>query len=630
LQIARREALPDPEQSNRELIHVQTGLISYRVADFLKQYPPFHACQEPDLLELAGRGRVKFHESDEFVCWQDTPFSPFLFVIQQGSVSLWQAAGSAEVLYDIRGPGDMIGVERFAGAERYHYSARTNDDVVIYALPAAAFESMLAKYGHVQRYVESHARAGLIHSESAGHGLHKRFIAELARTAEPLTCRPSDTIAAVARKMTEARATAVAVMDDHAFVGMVEAGGVLDWTAREGLPCEMVSRIMKPPPPTLAPQTLLSDCVLTLAGTETGLAALTTDGTSSGTLLRLISGPVVQPALGENPLNLLREIATAPGVEPLRQLHERARAFLLTHLTEPAAAAWLAELSRRTNIAILRRLLELSEETEPDWTWCFLGTAGRGELLTAAEPELAVICPGGSSVARADRALHRLRADLRECGYLIAEEPENRVVARAGTIREWQERFTAWIQNPVASGEYLARPLFDLKPAFGPFEPWKTLEELVRREIGKSAVFTHLLANDCLSTLPPLTFFAEYVVDESGERSELFEIETRALTPLVEVGRLLAMMDGNVLGRSTADRLRNAGAKRPADAAVFREAIETLEALHYLKARTGLRMHNRGAEIHPNQLSRMDRQALRLGFRAIYNLLRFAIDGRWW
>ena len=51
-----------------------------------KQHPPFHGIEEPDLLALVSAVGVKFHESDEFLCWQDTPYAPFVFVIQQGAV----------------------------------------------------------------------------------------------------------------------------------------------------------------------------------------------------------------------------------------------------------------------------------------------------------------------------------------------------------------------------------------------------------------------------------------------------------------------------------------------------------------------------------------------------------------
>ena len=71
---------------------VDTSAISYRVADFLKKHPPFQAMEEGDLLELAARGRVRFHEANEYILWQGEPHKLHVFVIQQGTVSLWDEA----------------------------------------------------------------------------------------------------------------------------------------------------------------------------------------------------------------------------------------------------------------------------------------------------------------------------------------------------------------------------------------------------------------------------------------------------------------------------------------------------------------------------------------------------------
>jgi signal-transduction protein with cAMP-binding, CBS, and nucleotidyltransferase domain len=49
---------------------VDTSAISYRVADFLKQHPPFNAIADQDLVALAAHGRVRFYEANEFILWQ--------------------------------------------------------------------------------------------------------------------------------------------------------------------------------------------------------------------------------------------------------------------------------------------------------------------------------------------------------------------------------------------------------------------------------------------------------------------------------------------------------------------------------------------------------------------------------
>ena len=608
---------------------MQTAAISYRVADFLKQYPPFQGIEEPDMLALVSRGRVKFHESDEFLCWQDTSYVPFVFVIQQGAVSLWETTNGNELLRDIRGPGDMVGIERFLGSKSYPYSAKANGDVVVYALQAVDLQPLLTKYPHAARYVEAYAASGAVYREAIREGVHQKFVVELARHPEPLSCPPECTVAEAARIMRAANAAAITVMRDQELLGMLTASGIVGWVADGGLASQEVAEVMGAAPPAVAPQASVSDCVLTMGRANVAFAALTADGTAQGGLLRLVSAADLQPAFGDNPLTLLQEIAHASGIEVLRTLHLRARALLLTQLTEPSAVDWLAMLADRINICVGKRLTELAGNTDENWSWCFWGAAGRCELLTPVEPQIALLCRDGADVKGGGEALGQLRADFAECGYLPYETQEWNGTTLCATVATWQERFTQWIRDPISSQMYRARPFFDLRPSFGNAESWQQLESFTREAISSEPSFQKLLANDCWSALPPLTFFQDAVVDESGERTEVFALEHRALNPIVDVGRVFALVNERVLGSSTLDRLQTVRSRLPAHERIFREAMETFRVLLYLQARSGLRLQNSGAEVLPSQLSRLDRQALKSGFRSIHDLLRFTIKHLW-
>jgi len=596
---------------------MQTAAIGYRVADFLKQHPPFNSIEEPDLLSLVAHGRVKFHESDEFLCWQNTAYSPHIFVIQQGSVSLWEEANGKEHLRDVRGPGDIIGVERFLGSQSYPYSAKTNSDVVVYALAAADFEPLLAKYPQARRYVDAHATAGGVYHDAARPGVHEKFVADLARHSPSLSCSPDCTVTGAAQLMRTANTDAIAV----GLQGVLTARDIVTWAADGGSPSQTVEHIMGPPPPTVAPQTSVSDCVLAMSRANSNFVALTADGV----FLRLISAEDLQPAFGDNPVAILHEIADAPGIDALRLLHRRARTFLLEQLTEPASIDWLAAFSDRINISIAKRLTELAGNTNGQWTWCLWGAAGRCELLVSAEPEIALLCHDADT-ARGHQALERLRADLAACGYLPHAVPDFDNEILCATVATWQDRFAEWIRQPIWTQMYRARPLFDLRPAWGDTALWQRVEESAREVIRTEPSFQKVLANDCLSELPPLTFFQDAVVDESGERTEVFALQLRALGPIVEVGRVFGIANQRVLGSSTLERLELARSRMPANESIFREAIETLRVLLYLQARTGLRLNETGTEILPLQLSRLDRQALKSGFRAIHNLLEFTFN----
>ena len=135
---------------------METAAISHRVADFLKKHPPFHAMEEGDLLDLARQGRVRFFEENEYIVWQGEPYRMQVFVIQQGSVSLWDEAGQVVVLRDVRGAGDMLGIEQLNDAGCYPYSAKSASDVVIYAFPANAFKAFVLKYEYARRYAAAY------------------------------------------------------------------------------------------------------------------------------------------------------------------------------------------------------------------------------------------------------------------------------------------------------------------------------------------------------------------------------------------------------------------------------------------------------------------------------------------
>ena len=81
---------------------------------------------------------------------------------------------------------------------------------------------------------------------------------------------------------------------------------------------------------------------------------------------------------------------------------------------------------------------------------------------------------------------------------------------------------------------------------------WHDVERTVVGAVDRDLL--QVLANDCLASLPPLTFFQDAVVDESGEQTTVFRLEHSALRPLVDVGRVFGMAADRVLGTSTLER----------------------------------------------------------------------------
>ena len=89
---------------------------------------------------------MRFYEPNQYILWQGEPHRLQVFVIQQGTVSLWDETGEEALLRDVRGAGDMLGVERYNDAPSCLCSVRSESDVVVYAFPQDDFDAFVMKY----------------------------------------------------------------------------------------------------------------------------------------------------------------------------------------------------------------------------------------------------------------------------------------------------------------------------------------------------------------------------------------------------------------------------------------------------------------------------------------------------
>ncbi len=609
---------------------MDTSTISYRVVDFLKKHPPFQSIEDGDLLDLAARGRVKFYEANEFIIWQGEPHKLHVFVIQQGTVSLWDEAGGHATLRDVRGPGDLLGIERFTGAPCCLNSARSSSDVVVYAFPASDFEDLLLKHPHARRFVEAHDAVTADYQWSKdARNLHTLFLNDVAgRTLSSASAEIS--IRDVARLMLVTGSDVMPIVDqDQRVRAVVTRDAVLDWVAAGAGDADGPSaRLHRSAPPVVGPTASVIEGMLAIAEADTAAVAVTSDGSADGRLQAMVTPRDLARVFGDQPIAILREIPLAQNTEALRELNHRTRAFAQQHLTSAASIDWLARFVWLADVRVVKRLIGLVGGEAPAVCWCFCGASGREESLTRHAPQLVLIADEESGCAAARQSYARVSDALVACDYLErADVAYDRGFLTASTS-EWRARYEQWLRDPVRTQMYRARPLFDLRPMHGLSSPWREIEGTVNGAVDRDVL--GVLANDCLASLPPLTFFQDAVVEESGEQAAVFRLEHSALKPIVDVGRVFGLAASTVLGTSTLERFACARTLLPEHESIFREAAETLRVLLWQQARIGIEQGTSGSELPPSLLSRHDRHILKSGFRSIHRLLEFAGDSAWW
>jgi len=607
---------------------VETSEISHRVADFLKRHPPFNTIDEPDLLALAASGRVRFHEPHDYVLSQGEPHRHQVFVIQQGTVSLWDESGGRSSLRDVRGAGDMLGVERFNGAGRCLYTARSETDVVIYAFPAEDFAVLVLSNPVAAQYIRADARVvpddvGPV----AGREPHRTPLSAIVRDDVVSTCRTTDTVADAASRLLTVGSGAIGVLtDDGRIAGVLTAEDLVGWSAAGGGAAneQSVGELVNARIPVFAPDAFVSDAILALCGTGVGAVAMTADGTPTGTMQALITTADLSRFFGDQPADLLNEIRRSRTQAELRELNRRVRAFTLHCLTGAQSVDWLSSFTREADDASVSRLLAaLSSEVG---CWCVCGPSGRGESLTSLDPGLLVLVNDAADIEVARTQYRHVVDGLAACGYLPST-PAFDEAFRVAHVREWKERYRAWISEPIVQQMYRARALFDIRPVHGTLDLFDELLNAVAGAVNRD--FLHVLANDCLANVPPLTFYEDAVVDTAGERFATFQLEESALRPLVDVARVFGMAGGAMFGRSTLERFAVASALLPEQAQIFAEATEIFRVVLWQQGRIGIGQGTSGAELAPALLSSRDRKILRNGFRSILRLLQFTANPEW-
>jgi CBS domain-containing protein len=609
---------------------LETSEIAYRVADFLKLYAPFQAVDLNDLLALAAHGRVRFHERHEFVLWQGEPHRAHVFVIQQGTVSLWDESDGRSQLRDVRGAGDMLGIERYTGARAVLYTARAESDVVLYAFAADDFETSILKYPRAEQYVTAEKRSATDYQPGAREA-RRTFLHDLVGRRPLVTCRLDDPLALAADRLRASSADALAVVDvEGRMVGALTAATILQWAADGGGDARASLRQLQieiAPPPAVAPDASLSDGVLAMGSAAIDALAVTTDGTPQAHLQALVTARDLAPHFGDHPLVLLAAARSAASTAELADINQRTRAFVSAQLDDPSGVEWLARMVHLIDRAIFARIVRLTEGEEPLGCWCFAGPAGRAELLTKVAPHPVLVVQAASERAPALAAYLRVVDALTTSGYLPPAagnfEPEWFVA----TSSEWASRFRGWIDDPVRQQMYRARALFDLQPVLGPLVLWEQIDAAVRAAANRD--FVRLLANDCLATLPPLTFFQDAVVDREGEHLSTFHLELSALQPLVDVGRVFGIATGACLGRSTLERFAAARARMPEHQALFRDAADALRVVLMQQARVGISEGTNGSDLPPSLISSYDRRVLKGGFGSILRLIEFTDNPAW-
>jgi CBS domain-containing protein len=621
------------------------NLIPDRIANALRQFPPFSMFDEDTIRKLAQTANVQVLTEGDAVWKQGDPPNDEVLFLARGRVEYYrQTGGERSELIDVRDVGDILGLSALHEGEPYRVTARAAEDCILYSLPWDSVRELLATNDQARYYVRRHLfwgtrvgrsvpDAGLESAESSGNILEAHLKGAHTITPRPidrlLFCGPDTPIRDAAARMAKKRVPSILVADgERRPVGILTGSDLVKEVIVGGLDSALpVSNIMASPVVTVARNSSTTAATLIMLRERIGQVCVTEDGTANTAALDVCTQKDLLAQSGRHPAGFIHEIRIAQTPARFREICDDIEEMALTYLEAGISGLLLGEICAELYDELIRQMLDhsLAEMTDeglpiPDmpWAWLAVGSDGRREQVLRTDMDNALVFASSGSLETdeqnrkfflnlATRVIELLvQAGFARCqGGVMASNPN-----WCKTDQEWHAELQTG--DITADGTRLLRSLilYDLRYVAGDKELCRKLRATVFDEVGKDKTLQRHLAEMVVATPPPLNFRGKFVVEKKGGNEGEFDIKKRGLVPLRDAARLFALHYRLTQHHSTGGRWLELAMTQPEMVEMAHLARQGYDLLLRIRTLTGIVRHDAGRFVDPERLTKLQRGQL--------------------
>ena len=617
--------------------------ISERIADFLKNYPPFNAMEPKQLEQLALEVTIIHKETNTTVFSQnESPHSHF-YVVNKGAVSL-SKAGSSQIL-DICDEGDVFGLRPLLANESYKLEAKAYEETILYAIPISDFKPLALENKRIGNFlIESFAsntgnpysikHRGKLYGESGDSNQYSSDkildLQPIKYSTDLITCKKGTKIKTVADKMTKHNISCLLVMKDELPVGIITDKDLRKKVATGLFPITATAKSIMTSPLITYPKGLtLAQSQMAMMKSDISHLVLTEDGTTDTKAVGILSKHDIMVAVGNNPAVLLRAIKRATKYKRLRNIRHGIMNLLQGYLDQNIPLGLVAKIISELNDASTKQVIKIAlskMETEPPvpFTWLSMGSQGRGEQLLNTDQDNAIIfadVPEEQLESTRSYFLalgERISKGLNTIGFeycpaeMMASNP-----AWCHSLSDWKKVTRHWIHNPGPDEILLSSIFFDYNVTFGE----KSMADELSQDIfdsvqGYPQFFTHL-ASGALQNPSPSGFFRDFLVEQDGEHKDFFDLKLRVLMPIIDAARVLILSHSIKSINNTAERYEKLAELEPNNKELYLACSYASKALLKFRTRQGLLHNDSGRYIALDKLNKEEKIKLKRTFKTV-------------
>ena len=130
-----------------------TNSLAIRMADFIKNYPPFELIPNDRLAEIANHIKVIYLKKNQTLFKINDALHEYFYIVREGNVGLLLTSDMEESLIDKCDEGDLIGLRPFFAKNNYLMTAKAIEESLLYAIPIEIFKPYVAEFPKVMDFL---------------------------------------------------------------------------------------------------------------------------------------------------------------------------------------------------------------------------------------------------------------------------------------------------------------------------------------------------------------------------------------------------------------------------------------------------------------------------------------------
>lgn len=621
--------------------------ISHRVADFLKNFPPFTFLNQNDIEVLSEQISIIYKEKDNLIFAENEDTHDSFYVVHKGAVALRKSPKND--IIDMCDEGDIFGLRPLITNENYKMEARAYEECIIYAIPIAIFRPYALENRAVGNFLIQSFAANTLNPYSKSHTgkLHGETLAGDLLDNDPqildiqpvkyskkvITCSTATTAKEVAQIMTKKNVGAILVVQDMIPIGIITDKDLRNKIVTGEYPItSSASVIMTSPVITYPKKLTTTQAQMAMMKSNISHICLTKDGTPNTKAVGILSKHDVMVSLGNNPAVLIKAVKRAKKYKDIKPIRASIMQLLQSYLDQNIPMTLTSKIITELNDVCIQQVISIALKKMPTpppvkFAWLAMGSQGRSEQLLQTDQDNALVYEDVAEEFKEKTKKYFLtlathvNKGLFEIGYdycpaeMMASNPKWCL-----SLSDWKNVVHHWITNTGKDEVLLSFIFFDYSLSYGDSELANKLSDYILEDIKANPVFYLHLVSGALQSPSPTGFFRQFLLEQDGANKDYFNIKNRALMPLSDAARVLILSHGVKSISNTPDRFEKLAELEPQNRELYLSCSYAYKALLKFRTKQGLLHNDSGQYIVLEDLTKLEKIKLKSTFKTIKEL----------